>query len=125
MTYKSILRYQPWLRFININKISTRLMRYTKGDVFIAYNTLTSNYEMHSLQSFKLTGYSNNCVIEKEFLNDWLYKDFRCNELKKFLLEVQSSRELKNHIYDKQESQRSLRLKEQLKIIERAIGTKI
>jgi hypothetical protein len=125
MTYKNILKYQPWLRFVNINNISTRLMRYTKGDVFIAYNTLTQSYELHSISAFKLTGYSQNCVVEKDLLNDWLYKDFRASELKKFMLDIQSDRQLKEHYYQDFESKRPERLREQLKLLERVIGTKI
>lgn len=125
MTYKNILRYQPWLRFVNINNISNRLLNYSKGDVFVAYNTLTENYEMHSISAFKLTGYSQNCIIEKDLLNDWLYKDFRSSELKKFMLDVQSDRQLKDHYYNDFENKRPERLREQLKILERIVGTKI
>ncbi len=63
MTYKNILKYQPWLRFVNINNISTRLLNYSKGDIFIVYNTLTENYELHSISAFKLTVYSQNCLV--------------------------------------------------------------
>lgn len=125
MNYKHIIRYQPWLRFININNISTRLLNYSKGDVFVAYNTLTENYEVHSINAFKLTGYSQNCVVEKDLLNNWLYKDFRSSELKKFMLDVQSERQLKDHYYNEFESKRPERLREQLKILERVVGTKI
>lgn len=125
MTYKNILKYQPWLRFVNINNISTRLLNYSKGDIFIVYNTLTENYELHSISAFKLTGYSQNCVVEKDLLNDWLYKDFRASELKKFMLDIQSNRELKEYYYNDFEQKRPERLREQLKLLERVVGTKI
>lgn len=125
MTHKNILKYQPWLRFVNINNISTRLLEYTKGDIFIAYNTLNESYELHSVSSFKLTGYSQNCIIEKDLLNDWLYKDFRATELKKFMLDIQSDRQLKDLYYESFESKRPQRLKDQLKILERVTGTKL
>lgn len=125
MTYKDILRYQPWLRFININNISDRFLKYTKGDMFVAYNTKTGCYELHSIKSFKLTNYSHNVTIEKELLNGWLYQDFRATELKKFMLDIESDRILKKHNYDVYEKTRPARLKNQLKMIERIAGTKL
>lgn len=125
MTHRNILQYQPWLRFVNINNISGRLLRYTKGNTFIAYNTITSQYELHSVDSFRLTGYSQNAVIEKEMLNNFLYKDYRATELKKFMNDLEDSRTLKNKLYDDHESKRKYRLANQLKEIERIIGTKI
>lgn len=125
MDYKQVIRYQPELRFVNKNNISTRLLNYTKGDVFIAYNVITKQYELHSVNSFRLTGYSQNCVLDEDVINNYIYVDYRCNELKKFVHDIEDDRILKNKLYDDNEHHRPDRLRESLKIIERVIGTKI
>ena len=48
MDYRAVLRHQPWLEFANKHNISFRFLEYTNGDMFIAYNTITDNYEIHS-----------------------------------------------------------------------------
>ena len=125
MTYKNVLRHQPWLKLININNISVMLLTYTHGDIFIAYNTLNGEYELHSVKSFKLTGYSDNTIVDKDMLNSYLYTDFRCHEHRKFKNDLEDTRLLRENYYNKYEEDSSKRKTNNLKVLERIIGTKI
>ena len=84
MTYTDILRYNPHLRFVDAYNISSRLLEYTNGDTFIVYNTLKDKYELHSISSFFISDSSYEADIDKEFVNGFIYTDYRANELKKF-----------------------------------------
>lgn len=124
MTYKDLLKLQPWLRYIDVNNISSRLLEYTQGDVFIAFNVIHSIYELHSIDSYRVTGFSQNATISPEYLNGFLYTDYRANELKKFLYEVQDKRECLTNLYDNRDNRKS-DLKARLKVIERTMGMPI
>lgn len=125
MNYKGVLRCQPWLQFINKHNISFRFLKYTNGDMFIALNKKTGNYELHSVRSFLLTDSSLNKVLEKNEVNGTVYYQFRANELKKFLLDQQSEIDKLNYLYDTQKSHRDLSLQSSLKQIELTLGTRV
>ena len=88
MTHADILRYNPHLRFVDVYNISSRLLNYTQGDTFIVFNIIKLKYELHSVSSFFISGSSYEADIDKEFVNGFIYADYRANELKKFLSEV-------------------------------------
>ena len=125
MDYKAVLRHQPWLRFANKHNISFRFLEYTNGDMFIAYNTITNNYEVHSVRSYMLTDSSCNGVCEPTQVNGFVYEQFRESELKKFMLEIMSNNDHVNNLYDRHESTRSQSLDRQLKQIELTLGTRV
>lgn len=82
MDYKAVLRQQPWLSLVNKHNISFRFLTYTNGDMFIAYNKLHKQYEIHSVRSYMLTDSSCNGVLEPEQVNGFAYEQFRESELK-------------------------------------------
>ena len=125
MDYKAVLKHQPWLEFANKHNISFRFLRYTKGDMFIAYNRITENYEIHSVRSYLLTDSSCNGVLEPNQVNGFAYEQFRESELRKFMLEIMSENEKINTLYDRQENSRSSSLIQSLKQIELTLGTKV
>lgn len=125
MDYKAVLRHQPWLKFANKHNISFRFLAYTNGDMFIAYNTTTNNYEVHSVRSYKLTDSSCNGVLEPNQVNGFAYEQFRESELKKFMLEIMSNNDHMNNLYDRHENSRSNSLDRQLKQIELTLGTRV
>lgn len=125
MDYKAVLRHQPWLEFANKHNISFRFLDYTNGDMFIAYNRITSNYEIHSVRSYMLTDSSCNGVLAPEQVNGFAYEQFRESELKKFMVEIMSANQSLNHLYDIHESTRSNNLDRQLKQIELTLGTRV
>lgn len=125
MDYKAVLRHQPWLEFANKHNISFRFLAYTNGDMFIAYNRLTNNYEVHSVRSYMLTDSSCNGVIEPDRVNGFAYEQFRESELKKFMIEIMSTNSRLNNLYDRHESTRSQSLDRQLKQIELTLGTRV
>jgi len=124
MNYKSVLRFQPELRFINKYNISFRMLKLTLGDLFVAYNVLRGTYEVHSVENFKINTISFNVSLDEEMVNGFLYNDFKANNLKMFVQEVKDRREKTNMLYDKAEeaSQNNLT---SLDVIERTIGTKL
>ena len=125
MDYKAVLRHQPWLRFANKHNISFRFLEYTDGDMFIAYNTITNNYEIHSVRSYRLTDSSCNGVLEENQVNGFAYEQFRESELKKFMLEIMSNNEKVNNLYDRHENSRHSNLERSLKQIELTLGTRV
>lgn len=125
MDYKAVLRHQPWLKFANKHNISFRFLAYTNGDMFIAYNRITQNYEVHSVRSYMLTDSSCNGVLEPNQVNGFAYEQFRESELKKFMLEIMSNNDHMNNLYDRHENSRSNSLDRQLKQIELTLGTRV
>lgn len=125
MDYKAVLRHQPWLEFANKHNISFRFLTYTNGDMFIAYNKIKHNYELHSVRSYLLTDSSCNAVLEESQVNGFALEQFRESELKKFLLEIESTNLKLNALYDNHENSRSPYLTQQLKQIELTLGTKV
>ena len=125
MDYKAVLRHQPWLSFVNIYNISFRFLKYTKGDMFIAYNKIHNQYELHSVRSYMLTDSSCNGVLEPSQVNGFAYEHFRESELKKFMLELQSDLDHLNWIYDKHENSSRNSLDARLKEIELTLGTRV
>lgn len=125
MDYKAVLRHQPWLDFVNKHNISFRFLNYTNGDMFIVYNRITNNYEIHSVRSYKLTDSSCNGVLEPNQVNGFAYEQFRESELRKFMLEIMSHNDHMNNLYDRHEASRHSSLERQLKQIELTLGTRV
>ena len=125
MNYKTVLRHQPWLRFMNRDNISFRFLKYSHGDLFIAYNTLNDSYELHSVRSYRLTDSSCNGVLDDNQVNGYALYNFREHELKKFMYEIQDDLEKRNRLYDTRSDARTATLKNSLKQIELALGTKV
>ena len=123
MNYKNVMNYQPWLRLVNIRNISDRFLKATNNDMFVVFNTIKDTYELHSVDSFRLTGYSHNTTIDPVFLNGYLLTDYKANNFKRFAIDVISRRQKLEHLYEKAEQQD--RMSPLYKKIERTMGTKI
>lgn len=124
MNYKDVLRFQPELRLVNINNISNRMLELTKGDIFVAYNTIRGTNEVHSVENYKLNSISFNVSLDKEMVNGFLINDFKSNNLKMFVKEVQDRREKTNYRLEQAEEKR-LNDNSALNVVERTIGTKV
>lgn len=124
MNYKQVMRYQPWLRLVNKFSISDRLLELTNGDMFVAFNVIKQVYELHSVKSFRLSAGSLNATLEEEFVNGFIYSDFKANNHRKFRMELESQRQRNNRLYDKYEEDR-MKTEDMLKTVERTIGTKL
>ena len=124
MNYKQVLRYQPWLKLINRGDISKRLLRLTKGDIFIAYNTTKNTYEVHSVKSFRINESSIQVAIEPEMVNGFIVNDYKANNLQQNSLRLEDDREKLSRIYARHEEER-FNLEDLLKTIERTLGTKL
>jgi hypothetical protein len=124
MNYKQVLRYQPELRFTNKNNISVRMLNLSNEDLFVAYNVIKCNYELHSVENYKINGISYNVTLEPEMVNGFLFNDYKANNLKMFVNEVQDRREKTNYRLEQAEENRFNQVNS-LDIIERTIGTKV
>ena len=124
MTYLDVLKYQPELRLTNIYNISLRMLELTKGDLFIAYNVLKGVHEVHSVENFKINNISFNVALEPEMVNGFVYNDYKANNLKMFVKEVQDKREKTNYLLEQSNDKRQDKLAS-LEVIERTIGTKL
>ena len=124
MNYKQILQYKPWLKPINILNLNERLLKKTKGNVFIVYNTIQHTYELHTIEAYKLSGDSYNTSLDKECVNGFIYYDYRANDYKLFRDEVASDRMRKELAYEKLEQNRH-NLNDIIKVVERTLGTKL
>jgi hypothetical protein len=124
MNYKQVLKYQPELRFTNKNNISVRMLNLSNEDLFVAYNVIKCNYELHSVENYKINGISYNVTLEPEMVNGFLFNDYKANNLKMFVNEVQDRREKTNYRLEQAEENRFNQVNS-LDIIERTIGTKV
>jgi hypothetical protein len=124
MRYTKILRYRPWLKPVHQKNICNRLLRATRGDMFLAYNTYNGQYELHSVKTFQLIGDSYNVSLPKEFLNGFIINDFKANNHKRFKVELESERQKISHMYELNE-QSQVRMDSLFKILERVYGAKL
>lgn len=97
-----ILRKNRNLKYYNVNNMSDRLLKQSNGNLFFAINRSTGIIEMHSILSFKLDpqNISLNAHVKPKFFNDWVIKDFRSTETRRFLKEKQDEREYSDTIHD-------------------------
>ncbi len=125
MDYKVCLAGKPWLRPYNALELSSRLLHATKGNAFIVFNMIHSQYELHTVEAFELSGDSVNIVLSEEQLSGFLVHDFRANDMALYAEELISARQLGERDHENREALRGRQLTESLRSIERAIGTKI
>lgn len=124
MDYTHVLKHQPWLRVVNRYNVTDRLQTLTKGNLFVVYNTLNGCYELHSVTGYKMTGSSIQVGLDEWMVNGFIVNDFKANNLRANLIDVQHDREKLNLLYDRFEDKR-FNVKERAKIIERVMGTKV
>ena len=124
MNYKDVLKFQPELRFVNAHNLSNRMLELSKGDIFVAYNVLRGNHEVHSVENYKINGISFNVSLDVEMVNGFLVNDFKANNLKKFAKEVQDRREKTNYRLEQAEEKR-FNDTSAMSVVERTLGTKL
>jgi hypothetical protein len=124
MNYKDVIRFQPELRFTNLNDISKRMLELTNGDIFIAYNVLKGTHELHSVENYKLNGISFNVSLDIEMVNGFVVNDYKRNNLKMFMKEVQDRRAKTNYRLEVAEEKR-FDDNTAMNVVERTIGTKL
>lgn len=126
MNYKQVLKHQPELRFCNKRKISERLLNETNGDLFVAYNVLRGVHELHSVENFMQNGISFNVSLDEEMVNGFILNDFKANNHRKFVTELQDTRDKTNYRLEQSEEAALKQRAEQIKLVsERTIGTKV
>lgn len=123
MNYQDILKQNPRFKMINNFNITDRLQAESNNDLFVVYDTIKATYELHSVKSYMITGFSHNATIDQSYINGYLVNDFKANNLKKFALDIQDRNQKLNYLYDLQKDKnKSVDL---LKLVERTIGTKV
>lgn len=123
MNYLDILRHNPRFKMINNFNITDRLQNISNNDLFVVFDTIKGTYELHSVRSYKLTGFSHNASLDQEFINGFIINDFKANDLKKFALDIQDRNEKLNYLYDSNKDKN--KAKDLLRMVERTIGTKV
>ena len=120
------LHGKPWLKLINTNNITNRLLQETKGNAFIVYNLLQQSYELHTKEAYYLSGDSYNCSLDRELLTQFLIWDYKANDFANHLNDILSIKEEYELIKNKRE-----KLKEDLlsqnttTSLERILGTHV
>lgn len=100
------------------------MLKLTGGDLFVAYNVIRGAYELHSVENYKINGISFNVSLDQEIVNGFIYNDYKANNLKMFMYDVQDRREKTNYRLEQAEENR-LNQTSSLNIIERTMGTKV
>lgn len=125
MKYTDCIRNKPWLRRCNVNGINERIAKETRGNAFIVFNNIHKTYELHTISSFKETGESYNATIPIEFLNQFIITDYKATDNTRFRDDNISRRMKMSHVMEHAEKvRRPAVLKDQMRIIERVLGTK-
>jgi hypothetical protein len=124
MNYIDILRLEPRFKLINFYNITNRLQDISNKDLFIVYDLIKGTYELHSVKSYMLTGYSHNATLDKELLNGYIINDFKANNLNKFALDIKDRNEKLNYLYDTMKN-RTDKTSDMLRLVEKVVGTKI
>ena len=123
-----VLRTNRNLSRYNYGNISDRLEKATGGRMFVAYNGFNGRYEVHSITSFFLDkGESLQVSFESQkFLNDWLIRDIKANDLRKYLLEVKGTREYLENLFEQAETEREGKwIEHKLRNLESLLGRRI
>jgi hypothetical protein len=124
MNYKDVLRHNPRFKMINTFNITSRLLVVSNNDLFMVFDTIKGTYELHSVRSYMLTGFSHNATLDKEFINGFIINDFKANDLKKFAEDIKDRNAKLNYLYDSFK-ERTQKPSDMLSIVERVIGTKV
>jgi hypothetical protein len=124
MNYQNILKHEPRFKLINFYNITNRLQDISNKDLFIVYDLIKGTYELHSVKSYMLTGFSHNATLDKELLNGYIINDFKANNLNKFALDIKDRNEKLNYLYDTMKN-RTDKTSDMLRLVEKVVGTKI
>ena len=123
---QEFLRINPHLKPVNLYNLYDRFLKKSKNNMMLLFNIYKDQYELHSINSWRLNGESLNIVLEEDMLNGWVLNDYLANNIQKFGLEVASDRELSNTLIEST-GDRGLELltTRALKTIETMVGREI
>ena len=127
MDHREILRKKPWLRLENGSDISSRLLRATKGNAFVVWNSIQCSYELHTVQAEELSGDSYNATIPSKILNQWLVDDYLSTDFEMYVDDFVGGKIVAESLMDErhQEARRIARLESEMAAVERVMGTRI
>lgn len=123
---QEFLRINPHLKPVNLYNLYDRFLKKSKNNMMLLFNIHKDQYELHSINSWRLNGESLNVVLGEDMLNGWVLNDYLANNIKKFGLEVTSDRELSNTLIESA-GDRGLELltTRALKTVETMVGREI
>lgn len=123
---QEFLRIHPHLKPVHLYNLYDRFLKKSKNNMMLLFNIHKDQYELHSINSWRLNGESLNVVLEEDMLNGWVLNDYLANNIQKFGLEVASDRELSNTLIEST-GDRGLELltTRALKTIETMVGREI
>lgn len=123
---QEFLRSNPHLKPVNLYNLYDRFLKKSKNNMMLLFNIHKDQYELHSINSWRLNGESLNVVLEDDMLNGWVLNDYLANNIQKFSLEVASDRELSNTLIESA-GDRGLELltTRALKTVETMVGREI
>jgi ATP-dependent Lon protease len=125
MNYIDILRVNPHLKKCNINNICDRFLKKTNGNAFVVFNNVQQAYEIHTMEAYYLSGDSYNTTIFLENLNENTIIECQVQDFSKNLDDILSEREANENWREHWgNNKRRYELDQQLKTIERVMGTK-
>jgi hypothetical protein len=123
-----VLRAHNYLRVYNYANITDRLQRATNGNMFVAYNGFNGRFEVHAITSF-IMDKGNSLQVSFEntaFLNEWLIRDIKANDHRKYFQEIKGTREYLEKLYENHENKVSDRYTEDaLRHLETILGRRI
>lgn len=126
MTYKDCIRTKPWLRVCNINNICVRMLEATKGNAFVVFNNIQQNYELHTVEAYRLSGDSYNATLPLEVLNNFLIVDYKATNFAQHLDDILSERNKEETFRNNwNNKKREADISEELKHITNVLGTKV
>ena len=123
---QEFLRNNPNLKPVNLYNLYDRFLEKSNNNLLLLFNIHKDQYELHSINSWRLNGESLNVVLEEDMLNGWVLIDYLANDMRKFGMEIASDRELSNTLIESTED-RGLELltSRALKTVETMVGREI
>lgn len=123
---QEFLRSNPNLKPVNLYNLYDRFLEKTNNNLLLLFNIHKDQYELHSINSWRLNSESLNVVLEEDMLNGWVLIDYLANDMRKFGMEIASDRELSNALIESTED-RGLELltSRALKTVETMVGREI
>lgn len=123
---EEFLRNHQHLKPVTLYNLYDRFLKCSNGAMLLLFNIFKDQYELHSINSFRLNGESLNAVLEEDKLTGWIIEDYLANNNLKFSKEVAGDREITNKYIESDEN-RGLELltTRALKTVETMVGREI
>lgn len=123
---QEFLRSNPHLKPVRLYNLYDRFLEQSEYKMLLLFNIHKDQYELHSLNSWRLNGESLNVVLEDDMLNGWILHDYLANNINKFGIEIAGDREISNAYADSADGKGlELLTTRTLKTIETMVGREI